>query len=124
MNNDIVNFNGVISSHLGQVPHDLNFGNQLPRLVGRLEDIFEELDGNNRLSGLLSSSDNLAEAAHSNDLLNHVIFLNGGPDIADFFHYSAWLEKVILQLNWPGSATLLCYKLELIINIELNHLNF
>ena len=113
VNNDIVNFNGVISSHLSQVPHDLNFGDQLPRLVGRLKYIFQKLDSNYRLSGLLSSSDDFAEAAHADNLLNHVVFLNRGPDIADFFHYSAWLEKVILQLNWPGNPTLLYYKLEL-----------
>jgi hypothetical protein len=68
------------------MPHYLDFSDQLPRFVGGLKDIFEQLYSYHGLSGLLACPHNFTEAAHANFPFNYVVLLNCCPYLVDFFH--------------------------------------
>ena len=61
------------------MPHYLDFSDQLPRFVGGLKDIFEQLYSYHGLSGLLACPNNFSEAAYANFSFNYVVLLNCGP---------------------------------------------
>ena len=101
MDDNIVDLDGVIGPHLSQMPHYLDLGDQLPRFVGGVKDMFEELYSHHRLSGLLARPHNLPEAAYADHSFDYVVLLYRGPNFAYFFHYSG-LVCVFLDYQYLG----------------------
>lgn len=71
-----------VALHLGEVPQNLYFPDNLAYLVGARKDIFDEFDGHDCVGSLLSGLDDLTKRSHTYEFKYLIIFLNVFPKVA------------------------------------------